>query len=315
MTRVLRLNLKAALYARDLEAADGLLDRLKREDPLALASRGLELEYLLLRERLDEAQALAAQLIQLFPASARIHYLAGRVAYGRRDYRAAVRAFGEANDLHPHWRARRWLGKASSQLGQLDEAEATLLALVADHPLVHRDLAWVYERRDDAARALHHANAYLELHPDDSFVKAQRMRLMGRTLDTEELIDEVETLEDLGEAVPREILPTYVERLLASGRGADARRFVASRCQDLPARELVAVAWAGYHLQAYDLALELFLRVLSECAGDVKFLAAIESAAIKCRRVAELVEHYTELGTCYPRLYGRCKRLRKHLDR
>ena len=87
---VLRRNIAAALAARDLDRAEEALVRLKEEDPLALETRGLELELLLRRGRLAESTALASQLLQLFPGSARVQLLAGELAGAKKDYAAAA---------------------------------------------------------------------------------------------------------------------------------------------------------------------------------------------------------------------------------
>lgn len=242
-----------------------------------------------------------------------MHYLAGRLAYRRRDYEVAARAFHQAQELHPHWRARRWLGKSLSQLGRLEEAEATLLALLAEHPEVHLDLAWVYERREQPERAIKQVDAHLERCPDDDFAKAQRLRLKSRSLAPEDLIEEIQTLDDLGEDIPQDVLGTYVQRLLESGQGAAARSCVESRQERLDPRTALSVAWVCYRLKAYDLALGLFLRVVPQRLGDVKLLGALEAAAIRCHRVQEVIERYQPYLESEPRLYGRTRRLEKHV--
>lgn len=308
---VLRRNLRAALAENDLESAEALLTQLEEEDPVSVDSRGLRLEYLQQAGRLDEAGVLADQLRTLFPGSARIHFLAGRTAYRRRQYVDAVRSFREAGELRPRWAASRWLGKALSQLGHLDEAEAILLGLLPAHPVVHGDLAWVYERRGDNERALEAVEAHLRHFPDDEFHAAQRLKLKGVALSAEELDAEVDDLEDLGEEVPPEIVPTYVRRLLETGRGADARRFVEARRDELPPATLLSVAWAAHKLSAFDLALGLFITCVPDQLGNPKFVAAAARAARACNRTDELAARYRECAASDPRGFGLAKRLEK----
>lgn len=309
---MLRRNLKAAIRSGARRDAADLLERLREEDPLSIETRGLELDFLLLCQHRDEARTLAGQLLRLHPASARVHYLAGRSAYLDRDYATAASRFREADRIHPHDTARRWLGKSLSQVGELAEAESVLTALVASHPPVHRDLAWVYERMEDTEQALHHVKAHLAHYPGDPLASAQRLRLQSRRLGAGELLEEVEALEELGEEVPAELAETYVRRLLETGNGPAARRFVEESTEGMPARELASIAWTCYRLKAFDLALGLFHRILPERLEDVKLLSAIENAAKKCERVPELLERYEVLAREQPKLFGRGKRLAKH---
>lgn len=68
---VLRRNLSHALRHGDLPQAAALLDRLKLEDPLALETRGLELEFLLRAGRLAEGGAII--VASAFPGRQREH--------------------------------------------------------------------------------------------------------------------------------------------------------------------------------------------------------------------------------------------------
>ncbi len=312
---VLRRNLRRAIRDRDLEQAADLLERLKGEDPLSLECRGLELEYLLAAHRQQEAQLLAEQLLRLHPDSARVHYLAGRVEYQARCYQQALARFNESNRLFPHWRAQLWCGKSLTQLGRYAEAEAHLLELQEDHPHTGRDLAWLYERMGREEQALRHLECYLQRYPDDSLACAQQQRLRSRILPPEELLEEVETLAELEEEIPPQMLATYLQRLLERGEGAAARRFVDERLAALEAKEAASLAWICYRLQAYDLALRLFLAGLPVRLGDYKYLQSLESAAMRCERIAELISIYEQHAPAEKKLYGRIRRLRKRLDR
>lgn len=311
VARVLRRNLSQALQGGDLDAASGLLERLREEAPLALATRGLELEFLLRCGRLEEAADLAAQLLELFPDSPRIRFLAGRVAYKRRDYAAAEAAFRESRRLHPHPRTDHWLARTLTQAGNLDEAEALLAPLAASRPHCRRDLAWLYERRGDHERALAEVTAYLERYPDDDLARAQEKRLRARTLAPEELEEEVEALAELGAGPPEEVVPEYIEGLLASGQGRRARAFLLEHRNALGHGAVLRTGWVCHRLRAYDLAFELFLEALPWQRGNFKFLTALEGAAERCDRLDALIEVYAAQAPEEKRLYGRIKRLEK----
>ena len=186
-----------------------------------------------------------------------------------------------------------------------------MIDVCAEHPQVGLDLAWLYERRDDPQRALRHLENYLRFRPDDAFAKAQRLRLRANLLSADELLAEVDTLRDLEEAVPAELLPTYVKRLLETGQGATARQFIEHQQAQWDERTCASIAWECHHLQAYDLALRLFLRGLTAFHRDFKYLSALESAAIRCQRVEEVVIAYETFAADNKRLYGRGKALEK----
>ncbi len=309
--KVLRSNLKRALRSGQLAETESLLEQLKDEDPLSVETRGLELETLIAARRWLDATKLAAQLSELFPASARIRYLIARVHYHNKDYPRALEQFAESERIHPHWVSRRWLGKTHTQLGHYQEAEASLIDLCAEHPQVRLDLAWLYERRDDPQRALHHLEDYLRFRPDDAFARAQRLRLRANLLSADELLAEVDTLRDLEEAVPSELLPTYVKRLLETGQGAAARQFIEHQHAQWDERTCASIAWECHRLQAYDVALRLFLRGLTAFHRDFKYLSALESAALRCRRVEEVITAYETFAADNKRLYGRGRALQK----
>jgi tetratricopeptide (TPR) repeat protein len=306
---VLRRNLWQALHSGAYDEAEGILARLKDEDPLSIETRGLELEYLLRRGRLEEAEALAGQLLELHPGSARLHYLAGQLAYRCKDYARAQRHFRESLHLHPHWRTRRLLAKTLTQAGGLDEAEAVLLSLLPQRPECLLDLAWLYERRGDEGRALKTLEDHLERRPQDAFARSQRLRLRARLMEPGELLDEVDTLLELGEEVPAEVLPVWLEALLRTGQGGRAREFLRQRRSALDARAAASMGWACYRLQAYDLAFELFLASFPGNRGGAKFLCAMESAAARSGNVATLIDFYKAHAEHDKKLYGRIKTL------
>lgn len=314
LIKVLRSNLRASLRQGNLSQAADIIARLKEEDPLALQTRGLELEYLIVIGQWEQARGLASQLLDLHPDSARIHYLAARLHYHGRRYSRALQDFRESERLHPHWLTRRWLGKTQTQLGQYEHAEALLLGVLPEHPQANLDLAWLYERREQPQQALKYVQDYLNFRPDDEFAQAQRRRLCSVTLGAEELVTEVDTLVELDEEIPVEMLSVYVQRLLETGQGAEARRFITRHGADWDPKEAAAVAWNCHRLQAYDLALQLFLSGLPVNTGNYKYLSALESAAVHCMRVDEVLDAYERLAPQDKRLYGRMKSLAKRRE-
>jgi tetratricopeptide (TPR) repeat protein len=231
---VLRRNIAAALAANDLDRAEEALSRLKELDPLALETRGFELEILLRRGRLAESAALASQLLQLFPGSARVQLLAGKLAYEKKDYRTALGRFEECGKLHPDWKAAHWVGKTLTQLGRLDEAEAMLAPLAREHPGVFHDLAWLEERRGDIEEAIEATERYLKAFPRSESAQTSLRRLRAKLLAPEDLQDEVQGLMELGEEPAGEVIPEYIASLLETGQGSKAREFIESRKEKLP---------------------------------------------------------------------------------
>lgn len=310
---VLRRNLIAALGRGDHGEAARILGRLQREDPLSVETRGLELECLVKSGRLEEAEALAAQLQELFPRSARIVYLAGLLAYRQKNYSAAAGHFRESQRLYPHWRSSQMIAKALTQLGQLEEAESILLPLVKERSCCQLDLAWLYERKEDYGRALGAVEAFLKDYPENSFARGQRLRLRAKTMEAAEVVDEVEGLLLHDEEVPQEIMPQYVEALLKTGRGGKAREFVRGIRTNLVPRVATQIGWSCYRLQAYDLALDLFLVGFPANRRNRKFLSAIEKAAGQNGRLEMLLELYKDHAVEEKQLYGRIQNLSARL--
>lgn len=307
---VLRRNLLRALHRGDPVAARQALERLQEEEPFARATRILELEVALAGHRDDEAEALAGQLLELFPDSPRVHYLAGRLAYRRKDYPRAAGHLAESDRLHPHGRTRHLLGKTLTQAGRLAEAEGILLDLVAERPQVRRDLAWLYERRGRFEAALEQLRRHLERFPQDDFAREHRLRLEARLADPDVVAEDVAGLEAVGEEVPAELLLVHCEELLAAGREAEVRRLIAGR-ESLPPRLAYRLGWSCYQAGRDQLAFELFRRELAGHLGDIKFLNAFEAAARRCGLTDEVAELYAAHAPEEPRLYGRIKRLRR----
>ncbi len=154
IVETLQHNMRQALIAGSLDEAESILTHLKKEDPLSAATRGLELEFYLNSGRLAEAEALGAQLCRLFPDSARIALLAGRVEYRQKRYETAEAHFRESFRLFPHWRTRHWLGKTLTQIGRFDEAESLLRKTLEFNRRALLDLAWLHERRNDLDSSL-----------------------------------------------------------------------------------------------------------------------------------------------------------------
>jgi tetratricopeptide (TPR) repeat protein len=289
-TRELTTEIDSAVRRGDLDAAEEKLARLRAAAPAAVETRGLELSLLLRRNRLDDAARLADQVVEQFPASARIWYLAGLVAYRRKRYEVAEERLRESDRIHPHDRTRRQIGKALTQLGRLEAAEPILLDLVDRHPECRIDLAWLYERRETPERALEELDLYLKSRPDDRFAASQRLRLRAEALGLAEIRQEVETLCELGEDVPGEFLPRYCESLVHDGEFAELRRFVAERANSLEPYVASRMAWQCYRLAVWDVALDLFLRALPVKRHDEKLVTTMLAAARRCGREAEARE-------------------------
>ncbi len=305
----LRSNMRQALSRVELSDAADILARLKVEDPLSAETRGFELEFYLLSGRLPEAEVLARQLTSLFPDSARIFFLSGRVAYRQKRYGEAEGLFRESLHLHPHWRTQHWLGKALTQSGAFEEAEPLLQAAREYQPRALLDLAWLYERKNDLASALQACEAFLKEQPGDSFASGQIIRLKARMLEPEALIKEADNLSALGEEPSESLLPEIVERLFQTGQDLRARENVLGRLERLDARLAVRMAWVCYRARAYDLACALFLSHVAENVSNFKYLCALESAARRSHRLPQVLEAYQSLAPRAAHLYGRLKLL------
>lgn len=311
--RVLQRNLKQSLRSRQIDEARNLIDRLKTEDPLSLETRGLELEVLIADEDWVHAQTLAKQLQRMYPDSARIQFLSGRIEYRHKRYDQALQFFEQSHRLHPHWTTRRWIGKTYTQQSKFDQAEAILLGVLDHRFAVNLDLAWLYERWQQPSRALLHVQSYLEKHPQEAFAKQQEVRLKAQILEPQTLCQDVQVLLDLDEELPHAMLPVYLNYLLESGQTQAARDFLARYQANSDPSTCASLAWVCYKLQAHDLALDLFIRGLPEKFRDVKYLCAMEAAARHLNREAELIPYYEVEALHEKRLYGRIKKLRKNV--
>src|SRR6266571_5042647 len=288
----LRENMWRALSEGRLEDAEEILSRLKQEDPLSQETRGFELEFYLNSNRIAEANALARQLCRLFPQSGRIFFLAGKVAYRLKDYKEAESHFRESHRIYPNWRTQYWLGKTLTQSGRLGEAESLLLSVRERTTNAVLELAWLHERRNDLQAALKAYDEFLAIHPDHSFAAEQRLRLKASLLEPESLIDEVDTLAELGEEVPLTLFPEYVRKLFETGRTIEAREQTIAKMGTLDAKTGSRMAWICYRAKAYDLACTLFLAHLRPNLSYYKYLNALESAAARCGRMDQLLVAY-----------------------
>ncbi len=308
---VLRRNLSQALGKGDSDEAALVLERLKEEDPLSVETRGLELEYLLRSERLQEAVTLADGLVKLFPRSPRIMYLAGRVAYRSKQYAAAEERLRESHCIYPHWRSVWLLGKTLTQQGKLDEAHTILESLLPEHAECYLDMAWLWERKQEYGRALDAVESYLREHPNNAWAQSQRVRLRARALDPQQLVEEADALLGLGEELPESVLPQYCEALFRTGQRAEVQQLIGERRRGLGVRLATSIGWTCYRFQAYDLAFQLFVDTLATNRGNAKFLAALELAATRSGRIAELISLYETHAPQERRLYGRLHHLRR----
>ena len=312
LKKVLQRNLFTSLRKSDFEEASKLLVALRDEDPLSVETRGLELEFLIGSKRYNEAEPLAKQLVELFPSSARILYLAGRLAYRLKQYTIALAHFRESERIHPHGFTSLFLGKTLTQVGEFDEAESILIPLVSEYPMARLDLSWLYERKGEFERALGEIEKYLEKHPDEEFARGQQQRLRAKCLGPEEIIDEVDSLREHGEEVDENVLPEYIEGLLRAGQGVKARTAIENVEDRFAPHTIVRIGWNCYRLQAYDLALQMFKIAFPRNLGNAKFLSALERSAQRCGRMEDLSNLYEQHAPEEPRLYGRLRRLRSN---
>src|SRR5262245_2982985 len=185
----LRENMRRALTEARLQDAEDILTRLKQEDPLSQETRGFELELCLNSNRLSEANVLARQLCRLFPESARIFFLAGKLAYRLKDYKEAESCLRESHRLFPNWRTLWWLGRALTQSGNFDEAESLLISVRDRHDNVLLDLAWLYDRKNDSSSALKYYEEFLAIHPNHSFAIEQQLRVKADIAEPDSLIE------------------------------------------------------------------------------------------------------------------------------
>jgi tetratricopeptide (TPR) repeat protein len=301
--------MQQALRGNRLEEAEDILARLKKEDPLSQTTRGLELEFYLNSDRLTDAEALSEQLCRLFPESARIFFLAGKLTYQQKRYEQAEAHFRESLRLFPHWRGRHWLGKTLTQAGKLQEAESLLMSVVENNRRALLDLAWLHERRNDLDAALKVYDDFLLENPGNSYASEQKVRIKARMLEPEEFISEVSALTEMDEAVPAAIVPEFVQKLFDTGQSLRAREEVLERIKSLDAKTSVQVAWVCYRARAYDLACTIFLKHLGVNKSNFKYLNALESAADKCNRLRELMIAYEAFLPEEKHFYGRWKSL------
>ena len=305
---------KRALANKDNDAAEAVVSRLLDRFPQAAASHGLQLELLLSRGQTDEAARLSERLITQFPSSPGVLFQAGMAAFHSKRYGPARRRFEESEKLFSAAKTRRWLAKTLINMGRFDDAEGLLLNLVDEAPQCRSDLAWLYERKGDMTRARQEASRHLERYPDDQKTRTQMLRLDADTLEESEVIDQVELLDALGEAIPDSLVPRYVRALVAVGRGDDARRFIDETRPNMNRRVIVDVAWTCHRLQLHDVAYELFVLVLEHHLRYYKLLNTLDFSAKRSGRVAELTEIYERLAPNHPEFYGRIKRLQREDD-
>lgn len=307
--QVLSRNLSAALRKGDLEEAEALMERLREEDPMSLSTRGLELELTLKKGSLGPARSLCETLLSSHPDSSRIQFLAGDLNYKEKRYAIAVKHYRESFQLFNHWRSKYWLGKALTQAGQLDEAQSILEELVTKYTYIQTDLAWLYERKGDLEKALETYENVAERDPENKWVLQQMERIKGLLLDPEELVEELETLEDLGEEIPEHLLSDFVANLFKTGQAQKARDLVSEKLNGMNHRMALKVGWSCYHAQAYDLAFDLWIIALPHNLKAFKFINSIQAAARKAGRVDTLKELFEQYGSKEPSLYGRLRRL------
>ncbi|MDJ0837574.1 MAG: tetratricopeptide repeat protein [Acidobacteriota bacterium] len=312
--KVLAQNFRRAVRRDRLDEAAQILDRLKAEAPLALETRGVELEYLIETRQYDEAEPLADQLCRMHPESSRIWFLAGKCAYRCKLYPKAEHAFRESHRLFPHSRSEHWLGKTLTQMGKFDEARSILEAIRTEIPFAVRDLIWLFERMEDYPKAVACCEELLKMNPDDSAAREQLARLKARIMAPEELVDELDALQDLGEDIPTNLMGDYLAKLFSMGRTEEARALVSEHMNHPDKRLRMDLGWKCHHAKVHDLACDLWLPLLPEQMNYVKFVNALQYDMRMCRRLERLLEIYAELAPRHKPFYGRIRKLEKMLD-
>lgn len=312
---VLERRIRASLRERAYDDTAALLESLRALEPLSVRTRALELEHLVRAGRRAEAYALAAPLVPLFPASARVLYWAGRAAYAVRRYDEAASWLEESCRIAHSNHGERWRAKALTQLGRLDDAEPILLALAARGEPCRADLAWLYERRGDLVRAIAELELHVQVYPDDARARDNLLRLRAGTMDAESLVAEVAELTALGEPLPEAMRAPYLGALLSTARTAEARQLVSELYEFLDVRDATSLGFVCYRAQAWDLAYELLVRALPARASDVKHLNALEKAAAMAGRTVELAEVLHAHAAKHPSLHGRVRKLRAKRER
>jgi tetratricopeptide (TPR) repeat protein len=313
LLQIIRRNLQQALRQGDWKGAQPLLERLKREDPLSVQTRTLELEALVRQKRNREAHQLAQQLVRTFAASPRLVFWAGRAAYVNRDYRWAVELFRESGRLAPHPEVELWLAKSLTNRGELDEAEPILTRLSDRSPRCLLDLAWLYERREDWPRAVAATESFLEAFPDNRFAQQKVVKLRAHLVEPDELLEEIDELLELDEDLPPHLMPQYLDTLLTTGRTVEARTWVANLLAKVEPRLAAELGWVAHRRGAADLCCELFLVALGQQLGNVKFLNTLQSAARHAGCLPELIEAYRQQAPQHQQLHGRIKKLERWL--
>ncbi|MCI0446825.1 tetratricopeptide repeat protein [bacterium] len=312
--KTLKYNLQRALGKGCLHDAEEILARIKKEDPVSRETRSLELEFYLAANRFDEANEIARQLRNLFPDSAHILFLAGKLAYRQKQYAEAASRLRESYNIEASWQTQWWLGKALTQSGQFEEAESHLLSACERSPHVLLDLAWLYERMNDLEGSMKAYQKYLDQNPGHAFASEQLVRIKAKMLEPEALIEEVDSISEMEESISQGLLPEFVQRLFEMGQSIRAREEVLARQKNLDPKVAVRVAWVCYRSQAYDLASSLFLAHLHNNVSNYKYLTALESAAAKSLRLVQVLESYKVLSKQAPHLYGRIRTIARRLE-
>ena len=311
ISRLLRRKFSAAVRQRNWGEADELLARLKAQEPLSPATRGSELQLLVAKGQLAEARTLAQALLAQFPSSAGIRFHAALAAYRRRDYARALDDFRESARLHPSWRTEHWIAKTLTQMGRFAEAEPALVRLCADHCECLNDLSWMYERMGDTSRALGATEQLLARRPADAFALSRKTRLLSAGLSDDEVLEEVASLQELGEAVPDALAARQLEALLGRGSIAEARALVERVLDNAQPALANHLGWIAHRMLAHDLCVSLFLAALPARAEDPKMLGCLETHAAKCGQEERVAAAMEQQAASNPGLHTRAKRLRE----
>ena len=137
----------------------------------------------------------------------------------------------------------------------------------------------------------------------------ERVHIRAKMMQTEDLINEVGALAELGEEIPAALFPEYVQKAFETGETLRAREEISARMQRMDGKTGVRVAWICYKARAYDLACTLFLAYLHDNKSNYKYLRALESAAEKFNRLPEVAAAYQAFLPEDRHFYGRWRSL------
>lgn len=308
--RVLVRNFRTAMRQKRYQEAEAILERAQLEQACSPETRILELELLLARGALEQAEAKAQVCLTLSPDCPQSWFLAGKVAYRQRHYAQAREAFEESLRLKDSDHTALWLGKTLTQTRDFVQARAWLQRAIRTQTYAFQDLAWLHlveERFEEALKTYEQA---LKFQPDSDFIRQKIVQIKARLQSPQDFLEEAQGSEEVGEKVPEHLLKRYLESLIVTGDLDQVRRILKERVDTLQNATRKELAWLFWNHKLPDMALEMFLDTLEGHLSYPPHLNALESCARKTRNVERVIERYRALAPQHRFLFGRIKRLR-----